>query len=388
MKGKVLLRLGVLFAVCAVWSCAFAAQGSESYVFVGNWGREGSGDGEFRFPQGVAVDSSGNVYVADRNNDRMQKFTPGGVLLKKWGTNGEGEGEFEWPSGVAVDTSGNVYVADTSNHRIQKFTSEGVFLTEWGNWGSGDGKFNEPRGVAVDGSGNVYVLDYVNQRIQKFTSQGAFLKKWGRPGSGDGEFHYPGGIAVDPVPGGGNVYVAEDGDNHRIQKFTSEGAFLTKWGSWGEEDGQFEFPCGLAVDSSGNVYVTDPGNHRIQKFTSEGVFLKKWGTAGSGDGAFDSPLGVAVDTSGNVYVVEMGNNRIQKFRPILFRVERARYAPAGLTVVWVSVPGERYQIWQSGDLSAWSSLPTIIESEGEFTSWTDDTASEVPKRFYRVELLP
>jgi DNA-binding beta-propeller fold protein YncE len=153
------------------------------------------------------------------------------------------------------------------------------------------------------------VADSGNNRIQKFTSDGIFIAKWGSVGSGDGQFYDPSGIAVD---GYGNVYVADSGNN-RIQKFTSDGIFIAKWGSYGSGDGQLLFPFGIAVDGFGNVYVLDQDNVRIQKFTSTGGFITKWGSYGSGDGQFNWPWGIAVDGSGNVYVADSGNDRIQKF---------------------------------------------------------------------------
>jgi len=240
-------------------------------------GISGNGDGQFNFPIGIVVDS-GNVYVADPNNHRIQKFDSSGTFLTKWGISGAGDGEFSFPIGIAAD-SGNVYVADRTNQRIQKFDSSGIFLSMWG-WGvdngaavfqtctsgcqagisgNGDGQFNNPNGVAVD-SGDVYVADSDNHRIQKFDSSGTFLTKWGISGNGDGEFSIPRGVAVDS----GDVYVA-DSNNNRIQKFDSSGTFLTKWGISGVGDGEFSFPIGIAADS-GNVYVGDTLNDRIQKF--------------------------------------------------------------------------------------------------------------------------
>ncbi|MDO8871952.1 MAG: hypothetical protein Q7V05_04365 [Methanoregula sp.] len=289
-------------------------QAAETYTFVTKWGTQGSGgDGQFNEPYGVAVDSSGSVYVADAGNHRIQKFSSTGSFLTKWGTLGSTDGQFSNPSGVAVDSSGNVYVADTNNNRIQKFSSSGSFLAKWGTVGTGDGQLDNPTGVAVDSSGNVYVADQINNRIQKFSSSGSFLAKWGTQGSGDDQFWQPTGVAVDSS---GNVYVA-DLRNNRIQKFSSTGTFLIKWGGiYGTGDGQFEYPGGVAVDSSGNVYVADSGNNRIQKFSSTGTFLIKWGGAyGTGDGQFYYPYGITVDSSGNVYVADTSNHRIQKFAP-------------------------------------------------------------------------
>jgi hypothetical protein len=169
--------------------------------------------------------------------------------------------------------------------------------------------FESPTRVTIDGAGNVYVTDSGNNRIQKFTSDGIFITAWGNEGSGNGQFEWPCGVAVDDA---GNVYVADSGNN-RIQKFTSDGVFITAWGNRGSGNGQLLEPFGVVVDDAGNVYVADTDNHRIQKFTSDGVFIKAWGNEGSGNGQFEWPCGVAVDDAGNVYVVDTGNARIQKF---------------------------------------------------------------------------
>jgi hypothetical protein len=141
---------------------------------------------------------------------------------------------------------------------------------QWGSRGSSDGQFNSICGVAVDGSDNVYVVSggvfeqqSDNCGIQKFSSSGTFIAKWGSFGSGDGQFKSPYGVDID---GDGNVYVAEFGSS-RVQKLSSNGTFLTMWGSYGSENGQFKNPKGIAVDSSGNVYVADAYNDRVQKFT-------------------------------------------------------------------------------------------------------------------------
>ena len=175
----------------------------------------------------------------------------------------------------------------------------------------------------------MYVADTGNSRIEKFDSNGGFLTEWGSEGTGDGQFSNPKDVAVD---GSGNVYVA-DTNNDRIQKFDSEGKFLTEWGTEGSRDGEFSNPRGVTVDDSGDVYVADTGNHRIQKFDPNGRFLTEWGTKGLGNGDFNYPCDLAVDSSGNVYVADSWNFRIQKFRPVGMAVEPADK----LAVSWGSI---------------------------------------------------
>ncbi|MEW6141883.1 MAG: hypothetical protein AB1597_01845, partial [Chloroflexota bacterium] len=278
-------------------------------AFLFKFGSGGGSDGQLNEPTGIATDASGNVYVADTSNNRIQKFSSTGTFITKWGSAGNSDGQFNGPMGIAVDATGNVYVADQNNQRIQKFTSDGNFITKWGSLGGQNGQFNNPFAIAIDATGNLYVADQNNQRIQKFTSDGNFITKWGSAGSDDGQFADPNGIAVDSA---GNVYVS-DLYHYRIQKFSSTGAFITKWGSQGSGDSQFNYPQGLAVDQSGYVYIADANNHRIQKFTSTGAFVTKWGTFGTDDGQFNQPRAVAVNTAGNIYVIDYYNARIQAF---------------------------------------------------------------------------
>ena len=278
-------------------------------TFVLSWGNIGQAPAQFSQPFGVAADALGNVYVADQNNSRIQKFDRLGNFIIQWGSAGSGNGQFNFPLGIATNAAGNVYVADTYNHRIQKFSSSGAYLAQWGSNGSGNGQFNLPIDLATDAAGNVYVTELINHRIQKFTGAGAYLTQWGTNGSGNGQFNAPFGVATDAA---GNVYVA-DQNNYRIQKFTSAGAYLTQWGTNGSGNGQFNYPLGVATDAAGNVYVTENFNNRVQKFTATGTYLTQWGSAGTGNGQFDTPVGVEVDAAGNLYVADSGNNRMQKF---------------------------------------------------------------------------
>ena len=314
----------------------------------------GSSDGtgaaaRFNLPHGVAVDGSGNSYVADTVNNTIRKITPGGVVTTlagsaglTGGSDGSGSGaRFDNPQGVAVDGSGNVYVADSNNYAIREITPGGVVTTlAGGHFGSSDGTgsaamFLYPEGVAVDGSGNVYVADSNNQTIRKITSGGVVTTLAGMAGvsgSSDGtgsaaRFYYPGGIAVD---GSGNVYVA-DTYNCTIRLITPGGAVTTLAGTAGQassSDGtgsaaRFYYPHDVAVDGSGNVDVADSVNNTIRQISPGGVVTTLAGRAGvsgssngSGSSAlFNTPSGVAVGGSGQVYVADTNNDTIRQISP-------------------------------------------------------------------------
>ncbi|MGB3903488.1 MAG: 6-bladed beta-propeller, partial [Anaerolineae bacterium] len=186
----------------------------------------------------------------------------------------------------------------------------------WGEPGALEGQFSFPKGLAIDSEGNVYVVDSQNHRVQKFDSEGEFITEWGSSGEAEGQFSEPWGIAVD---GDDNVYVA-DTWNHRLQKFTADGEFITYWGVFQdtggellEPQGMFYGPRDIAIDDEGNLYVTDTGNKRVQKFDSEGNPLGQWGGAGPAPGQFVEPVGIAIDQEGRIYVADTWNQRIQVF---------------------------------------------------------------------------
>lgn len=277
-----------------------------------DWGQEGTGDGDFKYPFNLAVDAFGNVYVVESDNARVQVFDSYGNLLRKWGGFGAADSVFRSPAGVAIDDSGYVYVTDFNDDKVKKYTSQGAFVTAWGGSGSGDNQMIYPRGIAVDDSFYVYVAEQGNERIHKFTSDGVSVKTWGGLGTEEGQFRGLLSVAIGPS---GGIYTV-DAYNERIQQFTSDGVFVRTWGSSGEADGQFTTPSFIAVDTSGHVYVTDGSNCRIQRFTPEGVFLNKWGGCGAADGQFlDEPFGIAVHTDGTVYVTDIGACRVVKFFP-------------------------------------------------------------------------
>ena len=309
-------------------------------TLVGNAAANGYVDGTgtsalFKSPAGIAVDSSGNIYVADTTNHAIRKVTQAGVVTTlaglTTGTSGSTDGtgttaSFSSPRGVAVDYSGNVYVADTSNYRIRKITSSGVVTTLAGSStsGSADGtgtaaRFNAPSGVAVDSTGNVYVADTSNNAIRKIASVGTVTTLAGLAGTSgtlDGtgtaaRFNFPYGVAVDSS---GSVYVT-DYSNSLIRKVTSAGVVTTLANS----TAGVSTPVGITLDSSGNLYIAQA--YRVLKVFPSGSIITIAGLAssqGSTDGTgsiarFSSSLnGIGIDSSGNLYVGDSGNFNIRK----------------------------------------------------------------------------
>ena len=296
---------------------------------------------EFNHPFGVAVDGSGSVYVADVGNDRIREISPAGVVTTLAGStmgfvDGTGAAaEFNHPYGVAVDSSGVVYVADTGNDRIRKISPAGVVTTlAGGAEGFADGtgsaaEFDHPYGVAVDANGEVYVADTSNNRIRKISPTGVVSTLAGSTlGFADGtgsaaQFWLPRSIAVDS---GGNLYVG-DCYNNRIRRVSPAGAVTTLAGEYpGYADGMgdfaaFDHPLGVAIDGEGNLFVADSENNTVRIVTPDGnvTTLAGDGTAGLVDGTgktaeFAGPSGVAVGASESVYVSDFYGDRIRKIQ--------------------------------------------------------------------------
>ena len=262
-----------------------------------------------RGPWGVAINQRGEVIVAEWGGDCVSVFSPSDEKLRTFGTHGSGQGQFWCPRGVAVDGEWNILVADGVNHRIQKFTPEGQFLTAVGAKGKGPLQFDLPTDIAFNTANKkVYVTDWKNQRVQVLNSDLTFSSSFGfgKPSTGKRKFDWPRGIACDST---GKVYVADFG-NDRVQVFTAEGKFLKMFGRRGAGRGELSGPIGVAVDSNDMVYVSEWANNRVSVFTSEGVFVTSFGSHGEGPG---HPYGEAVDNSGVVYVCDHGKNSVHMF---------------------------------------------------------------------------
>ena len=354
---------------CATWFATSlvclvgATPAAASVGFLRAWGTVGNGDGQFALPDGLGVDNGGTVWVADRDNNRLERFTYDGRFEAfprfRHQHRSAAPGRFNVPYDIAPDALGNLYVADTHNDRIQEFSPTGKLIRKWGRRGSASGQFWDPRGVAIDPFGNVWVADHENKRVQKFTYDGRFLGKFGAHGGdgtlggGVGEFNSPRGLSSDAQ---GNIYVADDA-NHRIVKLDNDGRTLAMWGrpdlQRGHGEGEFDLPYGTAVDALGHLWVADTGNSRLVEMTTDGQWLATYGahggdgTRGNRPGQFNDVYNVAADCTGNVYATDKGNWRVQKFgdpsfgRPVCPPVVGARDVRVAGRVVSASVSCDR-----------------------------------------------
>jgi uncharacterized protein (TIGR03437 family) len=310
------------------------------------YGDEGAAtDANLHLPMGLAVDSSGTVYIADTGDNMIRNVTTDGIIHRFAGDSFPGyfgesgtatSAEFHTPSDVLVDSKGNVYVADTSNAVVRQITTDGIihlFAGKLATGSTGDGgaatsaTLTAPMALAMDSSGNLFILDNGASKVRKVDTKGVITTVAGNGTAGligDGgnpinaSLNFPTGIAVD---GSGNVYVA-DFLNLRIRKISGStissvagNGLLAYSGDNGQAtSAQLNAPQGLVADRGGNVFIADTGNDTIRQVGRNGVITTFVGSGGPGSGTneLNAPQGVAEDASGNIYITDTLNARVQK----------------------------------------------------------------------------
>ena len=273
----------------------------------GAFGGTGKGKGEFRNPKGIALNSKGEIAIADSQNRRVQILTANGSFLRQIGRKGSGNGELQHPMSVAFDSSENIVVSDTVKSSVQMFTPEGKFVKK-----IGEKQIKSPYGVSVSSEGNIIVCDVSDHNVKVFSKNGELLLR---------QF----GTAIELVPEcsrygpyfavyhGEQYFVSYCGGNHCVKIFDKKGNYVRSVGKEGENAGELFCPRGVAVSSRDHILVCDSGNHRIQVFTLDGRFVGKYGTKGMGLGQFDKSGDLVISQGSRVYVTDGLNDRVEYF---------------------------------------------------------------------------
>jgi sugar lactone lactonase YvrE len=305
------------------------------------------------YPNGVAVDAAGNLFIADYDNSRIRKVDTNGIITTVAGNGNAGysgddvaatDASLAYPNGVAVDAAGNLFIADSSNSRIRKVDTHGIITTVAGNGNAGysgdngaatNASINYPFSVTVDGAGNLFIADYYNYRIRKVDTNGIITTVAGNGNTGysgdnvaatNTSLYYPSGVAVDAA---GNLFIA-DNSNSRIRKVDTHGIITTvagngNFGYSGDNvaatNASLYYPNGVAVDGAGDLFIADYYNQRLRRVDTNGVITTVAGNGSSGfsgEGnvaalaALSYPSGVAVDSLGNLFIADSSNSRIRK----------------------------------------------------------------------------
>ena len=378
----------MLFAICVFLLIPALLQAQVIVTYAGNGTSGHSGDGsaatmaELQTPSGVAVDTAGNIFIADQNGSCIRKVSTSGIITTIAGSSHSITGysgdmgpatdaALYWPEGLATDVFGDVYIADQNNCVIRKVDATGIITTIAGNGSigySGDGGpataalLYHPADITVDVSGNLYFVDQDNCAVRKIDAATGFITTIagnGSPGfAGDGgpatasQLAFPQGIASDSS---GNIYVA-DFYNRRIRKIDAAGNISTVAGNGTtvfSGDGGPATAAGIddasavAVDRYGNIYLTDYYSYRIRKIDSAGIISTIAGDSVAGysgdcgpatDAELNYPEGVAVDRAGNIYIADFYNHRVRM-------VTDSAYCPSLTTTSVAAIPAEHVAIF-------------------------------------------
>lgn len=264
--------------------------------------------GALSMPSDIAISPTGRLYVVDGGRHQVAVFDLAGTRIATLGERGDEDGRFESPVGIGVDRAGNVWVADKGNNRLQMFSDDGRFRRSIVLEADGDAVV--PVDVAVSGDGReLFITANNSHRVVVFSSKGEYLRDWGGEGEANGQFRYPATITLDAA---GNVLVV-DVLNQRVQKFSPQGTYLASFGGIGGKPGTFFRPKGIAVDDYGNAYVSDSFLGTVQMFDANGEFRHVVGEA-SEVSVLDTPVGMTAAGS-RLYVVQMRAGNVLVLAP-------------------------------------------------------------------------
>ena len=304
--------------VAGIVVCAAAPAHAQDYTLRSVVGALGSGNSQFRAPDGIVIGGDQAIFVVDNNLNKVQKFDLAGGFLTAWGGVGEANGKFNHPTDICEGPAGNIYIVDTANNRVQYFSPTGQFIQNFGTGGSdtsAPGKFNSPLGIASFGSDRIYVADSLNHRVQILGKSGDFIGAFGTFGVNPGQFDKPAALAVNQTTG--DIYVVDSG-NSRIQCFTKDGIYKHQWGGLGSNYGQFANIGGIAIDAKGTIFVADTANVRVQVFSANGTFVNSIEGPFGQARTFLGPRRVAVDRYGTLYVTDSGGSTSAAQRFMIF----------------------------------------------------------------------
>lgn len=300
---------GVLALAVAVLVSGPAGAADLKFEHVMNIGSAGNGEGQFQYVEDFAFSKDGHLLATDAAHAFVQMFDKtSGKYLTRFGGRGDDEENLEKPEGIAVDPSGNIFVADYTSGFIKKYGADHTWLQTFSGYGSELGQTNKSEFMDIR-DGRLYVPDVGNHRVNVFALDGKPLFHFG--GDGAEPLNNPEAAKFNSA---GELFVS-DLKNDRIRVFSADGKPLRSIGKSGTAPGELKAPAGIAFDRNDNLYVAELGNDRVQVFDKSGKSIGMWGRKGNGDGEFGNLHGIAVDRStGLVYVADTVNNRIQVFR--------------------------------------------------------------------------
>lgn len=428
------------------WIKQYSKNGEELASF-GGYGTQG---GQLNQVHGITLDKEGNLLVADSDNQRVQKLTTEGDFISSIQCSGTENGLFMSPQKISIGPDQRVYVADSVNERIQFFETNGKFIDEietghivsmavdydgniytaqeWGNayiqkfntdgelidlfWNDAEGEpFGNVVDIAFSPSHHLYIADEEAHTIYRMTTDGNIVGQWGNEGFGNGAFVTIQGLDVGK---NGDVYVVDSGyhipeikncpeakydpsqdcgrEIARVQRFDSAGNWLSAWGDYGDNKGEFINPNDVAIDADGNVWVVDTGNHRLQQFSHDGTFLNQFGEIGDAPGMFSGIHGATFDSGGRLYTTETGNSRVQVFS-IIEDDSEDTIKEARAIIVAGGGPYQGNTLWNATQLCANMAYRTLLyqgytRDRIHFLSWDTNLDLDGNSQLDDVDAIP